>query len=391
MYPSTFKSEIDLRRNKIADSLKSKGIDAILICDNANLFYTSSRVFSGFTYITADGEELFFVRRPVGLKGDNTVYIRKVENIADELGKKGIAMPARLAVELDTTPYNEVKRFAAAFPGSEIVDGSAIMRAVRSVKTDFEVEQLRKCGIRHTESYHHINKVYREGMSDIELQIEIERILRLEGSLGQFRISGRSMEIFMGNLLVGDNADCPTPYDFAMGGAGLSTSLPVGSNGTLIKRGNSVMVDMCGNFNGYMTDMTRTFRCGEISDLAKQAHQLSIDICHTLAANFHAGSRAADLYEKAMEMAVAAHLDDYFMGHAQKAGFVGHGIGIEVNEMPVLAPRSKDILQYNNVIAIEPKFVIPEVGAVGIENTYVVRETHLECLTNFPEPISELF
>ena len=391
MYPSTFKSEIDLRRNKIADSLKSKGIDAILICDNANLFYTSSRVFSGFTYITANGEELFFVRRPVGLKGDCTVYIRKVENIAEELGKRGIAIPARLAVELDTTPYNEVKRFAAAFPGSEIVDGSAIMRAARAVKTDFEVEQLRKCGIRHTESYHHINKVYREGMSDIELQIEIERILRLEGSLGQFRISGRSMEIFMGNLLVGDNADNPTPYDFAMGGAGLSTSLPVGSNGTLIKRGNSVMVDMCGNFNGYMTDMTRTFRCGEISDLAKQAHQLSIDICNTLAANFHAGSRAADLYEKAMEMAVAAHLDDYFMGHAQKAGFVGHGVGIEVNEMPVLAPRSKDILQYNNVIAIEPKFVIPEVGAVGIENTYVVRETHLECLTNFPEQISELF
>lgn len=391
MYPSTFKSEIDLRRNKIADSLKSKGIDAILICDNANLFYTSSRVFSGFTYITANGEELFFVRRPVGLKGDCTVYIRKVENIADELGKKGIALPARLAVELDTTPYNEVKRFAAAFPGSEIVDGSAIMRAARAVKTDFEVEQLRKCGIRHTESYHHINKVYREGMSDIELQIEIERVLRLEGSLGQFRISGRSMEIFMGNLLVGDNADNPTPYDFAMGGAGLSSSLPVGSNGTLIKRGNSVMVDMCGNFNGYMTDMTRTFRCGEISDLAKQAHQLSIDICHTLATEFHAGSRAADLYNKAMEMAVAAHLDDYFMGHAQKAGFVGHGVGIEVNEMPVLAPRSKDILQYNNVIAIEPKFVIPGVGAVGIENTYVVRETHLECLTNFPEQISELF
>lgn len=391
MYPSTFKSEIDLRRNKIADSLKSKGIDAILICDNANLFYTSSRVFSGFTYITANGEELFFVRRPVGLKGDCTVYIRKVENIAEELGKRGIAIPARLAVELDTTPYNEVKRYEAAFAGSEIVDGSAIMRAARAVKTDFEVEQLRKCGIRHTESYHHINKVYREGMSDIELQIEIERVLRLEGSLGQFRISGRSMEIFMGNLLVGDNADNPTPYDFAMGGAGLSSSLPVGSNGTLIKRGNSVMVDMCGNFNGYMTDMTRTFRCGEISDLAKQAHQLSIDICNTLAANFHAGSRAADLYEKAMEMAVAAHLDDYFMGHAQKAGFVGHGVGIEVNEMPVLAPRSKDILQYNNVIAIEPKFVIPGVGAVGIENTYVVRETGLECLTNFPEQISELF
>ena len=389
MYPSTFKSEIDLRRNKIADSLKSKGIDAILICDNANLFYTSSRVFSGFTYITANGEELFFVRRPVGLKGDNTVYIRKVENIADELGKKGIALPARLAVELDTTPYNEVKRFAAAFPGSEIVDGSAIMRAARAVKTDFEVEQLRKCGIRHTESYHRINKVYREGMSDIELQIEIERVLRLEGSLGQFRISGRSMEIFMGNLLVGDNADCPTPYDFAMGGAGVDASLPVGASGELIAEGKTVMVDACGNFNGYMTDQTRCFCLGAVSDIAQKAHRVSIDINHRIA-QFGEGTPAKALYEMACAMVEENGLLDYFMGYSQKAGFIGHGLGIEINEAPVLAPRSKDVLQAGNVVAVEPKFVIPGVGAVGIENTYIVRQNHMECITNAPEELLQL-
>ena len=78
------------------------------------------------------------------------------------------------------------------------------------------------------------------------------------------------------------------------------------------------------------------------------------------------------------------------MGHRQQAGFIGHGVGIEVNEWPVIAPRSRHIIEKGNVIAIEPKFVIPGVGAVGIENTYVVTEEGLECMTNFPEEITQL-
>ena len=89
-------------------------------------------------------------------------------------------------------------------------------------------------------------------------------------------------------------------------------------------------------------------------------------------------------------MATAAGLADYFMGHNQKAGFVGHGIGIEINEGPVLAPRSKDILARGMVFALEPKFVIPGVGAVGIENSFAVQETGLEKLTLCEEKILNL-
>ena len=199
------------------------------------------------------------------------------------------------------------------------------------------------------------------------------------------------MELFMGNLLCGVNAEMPSPYDFAMGGAGLDDSLPVGCNGSLIKQGNAVMVDMCGNFNGYMTDMTRVYRVGSISPLAQRAHQLSIDIHHRLASMAVPGVEAKALYEEAMKMVKEAGLEEYFMGLKQKAGFIGHGVGIEVNEMPVIAPRSRDILEAGNVIALEPKFVIPSVGAVGIENTYVVRDNGLECLTNAPEEIAELY
>ncbi len=136
-----------------------------------------------------------------------------------------------------------------------------------------------------------------------------------------------------------------------------------------------------------MTDMTRTFSLGEVDALAMRAHRCSIDICERLAAMGTPGAEAKQLYHTAEEMAREAGLERYFMGHAQKAGFVGHGVGIEINEMPVIAPRSRDILAEGNVIALEPKFVIPGVGAVGIENTYVMTSAGMQSLTNAPVEI----
>ena len=100
---------------------------------------------------------------------------------------------------------------------------------------------------------------------------------------------------------------------------------------------------------------------------------------------------ASELYRMAVDMAKEAGLEEYFMGHAQKAGFVGHGVGIEINEAPVLAPRSRDVLVSGHVIALEPKFVIPQVGGVGIEDTYLITDTGVEQLTEYPEEIAELY
>lgn len=386
--PLSMEQEIAGRVSRIAGVLSANGTDAILLSGFANLYYTSGRVFCGYTYITADGKVTYFVKRPIGLEGENVAYIRKPEQVAELLAGK---MPGSIALELGTASYNAVERLKKVFAGAAIVDGTAVINSVRAVKSEFEISKLKTCGVHHATAYGNIKKVYREGMTDIELQIEIERVLRNEGCLGQFRISGDTMELFMGNLLCGYNAETPSPYDFAMGGGGLDESLPVGCNGSLIRPGNTVMVDMCGNFNGYMTDMTRVFRIGEIGELARKAHSLSITIHHRLATMAKPGVEAKALYEEAMKMVKDAGLEEYFMGLKQKAGFIGHGVGIEVNELPVIAPRSRDVLQAGNVIALEPKFVIPQVGAVGIENTYVVRDSGLECLTNFPEDIQELY
>lgn len=383
-------NEVRKRIGSVKTRLKAAGFDAALVSSNANLYYLTGGVFSGFVYIPVDGEPFQFVRRPVDKVGNGVVHIRKPEQIAEYLQQNSLPMPKSPAFELDIISYSEAIRYAKIFGAETINNCSPVMAMARSVKTDYEIEMLRQSGARHCHSYRRIPGLFREGMTDVEFQVEIERTLRLDGCLGIFRINGPSMEIFMGNLLTGDNADKPSPYDFAMGGEGLDASLPVGCSGSIIRPGYTVMVDMNGNFTGYMTDMTRSFYVGTLDEHAAKAHRLSIDIHHALLSFIRPGVEAKAAYNLAAEMVEKAGESDFFMGHAQKAGFIGHGVGIEVNEWPVLAPRSKQIFEEGNVIAIEPKFVIPGVGAVGIENTYVVTATGLECLTPMPEEITEL-
>ena len=386
--------ELALKLSRLKKLMEQDGIDAMLLTINANLYYMTGRVYGGYIYIHRDSDApAYFVKRPVGLEGDDVISIHKPENILEELQHHSLPKPKHLALEQDTLSYNAILRLCHAM-GVEVGDvanADALLRHARAVKTAGEIELIAASGSRHEHVYRMIPRLYQDNMTDIELQVEIERVSRLEGCLGQFRINGNDMELYMGNVLAGDNADAPSPYDFALGGAGADPSLPVGANGTILRPGMTVMVDVNGNYTGYMTDMTRTFVLGDIPEEAQRAHQLSIDICNTLAQMGRVGTAASDMYEKALDMARQAGLEHYFMGHRQHAGFVGHGVGIEINEQPVIAPRSRDILEAGNVIAVEPKFVIPGIGAVGVENTYVVQPSGpAKCLTLAPEEIVNL-
>ncbi|MBQ4278437.1 MAG: aminopeptidase P family protein [Rikenellaceae bacterium] len=390
MLSDEFLPELRVRRQALQRLLQREGVDGLWVSSNVNLYYLSGRVFSGHIYLPAEGELLFFVRRPVGLGGDGVHYVRKPEEAPALMTAAGVAMPRVLMLESDSVPYSEYMRYEKLFGRPEIRNGSAVLREARAVKTPREIAMIRRSGERHAEVYRTIPSLYRPGMTDLGLSIEIERQSRLHGSLGIFRIAGQSMEIFAGSVLAGDNADAPSPYDFAMGGGGLDRSIPVGADGTVLCEGMSVMVDVGGNFTGYMTDMTRVFSVGRLPDEAYRAHRVALDMQHEMAAMARPGTPAADIYNLCREMAVAAGLGEYFMGHRQQAGFVGHGVGIEINEAPVLAPRSRDVLAEGMVFAFEPKFVIPGTGAVGIENTFAVTDGGVEKLTICEEEIVSL-
>lgn len=383
--------ELKRRRDKIRVLMAQQGIDAALITCNVNLIYTYGRVVSGYLYLPLNAPARLFVKRPNDIEGEYVHSIRKPEQLLDLIKECGLPMPDKLMLEGDELPFTEYSRLAACFPETEVVScGTTLIRQARSVKTDFEIGLFRRSGAAHTKAYEQIPSVYQPGMTDHLFSIEIERLMRLEGCLGFFRVFGQSMEIFMGSLLSGDNAAAASPYDFALGGEGLDPSIPGGANGALLQTGQSVMVDFGGNFNGYMGDMSRVFSIGKLSDKAYAAHQTCLEIQEAIAAKAKPGTVCEDLYNMAIEMVTKAGFADYFMGVEQKARFIGHGIGLEINEMPVLAPRMKQELEPGMVFALEPKIVLPGIGPVGIENSWAVKADGLEKLTLCSEEIVEL-
>lgn len=384
-------AETGLRIKRLQGILRETGGDALLVSSNANIYYTTMRYFRGYVWIPAKGEPLWFPIRPKVFDDEPFLrYIRKPEDIPAELEKEGFSCAGKtILFEEEAESYSDILRLRKAFAGADAGNGSGALRRSRMVKTPFEIELMKEDGLHQCAAYRRFTKAYREGMSDVEFQIELERILRLEGALGYSRKSGNLMEINLGSVIAGDNADNPTPFNFSMGGAGTDPSLPVGADGEIIRTGQTVMVDMNGAFNGYQTDLTRIWRLGEISDLAWKAQKCNIRILRELEKLGTPGTTVKALYERAVEIVKEEGLENYFMGHRQKAAFIGHGVGIELNEMPVVTGRSSDILMEGMTLALEPKFVVPGTGAVGNENTYVVRPSGLENITPFPDDIQE--
>ena len=370
--------DLKLKWDRIQQAMRKINADGCLLTVDVNLYYTTGRIYSGYFYLPAEGAPWFFVKRPNGLAGDHVEYIRKPE------------MPEKLLLEADELTYNDYIRLQKIFNPKETGNATAMMRELRRIKTPYEIEMFRISAERHAKTYAEIPECFRPGMTDLEFQYEIEKRMRKNGSIGLFRAFGANMDIFMGSILAGENAEVPSPFDFALGGSGIDASCPLGANGTPLKEGTAIMVDMAGNYTAYMTDMTRVFSVGHLTGLAYRAHQTALLIESEIENIARPGTPCAELYEIAAKITESQRLGAYFMGTKQQAKFVGHGIGIQINELPVLTPRSKDMLEPNMVFALEPKYVIPGIGAVGIENSFLVTETGLEKITHFTEDIIQL-
>lgn len=386
LIPQGMETETRLHCRKVQDRMEAG--TALLISANVNIFYCTGRFFRGYVWLPKEGEPLYFVMKPqIFGETDGIVYIRKPEQIPDELARRGLSPSGAVGIEEDVLTYSDAMRLRRLFPGRDYFNSTLTLRKARMVKTPYEIEQMKIDGRKHAEVYSMISGLYIPGMTDVQLQIAIERELRLAGCLGYARVAGNLMEINLGSVLAGDNADNPSPYEFAMGGEGVDPSLPGGANGTLIRKGETVMVDMNGSFNSYQSDMTRVWTLGDLPPLAYKGQECAREILRVLEKETRPGMEVCELYFKAVEIAEKAGLKDCFMGHRQQSGFIGHGVGIELNEYPPVAPRCRETVAAGMTLALEPKFVVPGVGAVGVENTYVVREQGLECLTPLSEDI----
>lgn len=379
--------EIEERVQKIRVAMREADVQNVILRSVPSQLYLTGSVIQGYTLVDqSQALPLFFLERPtnalIGFPEDHIFMVRKPELIPDIIDGLGLSITDRTALELGHLPMTEYERLRKLSDAGVVssVDASTLMREVRSIKTASELTEIRRLALTHMEIYRLVPELYRGGMTDSELQHELEYQMRRRGSIGLFRAFGPRMEIFMGNVLAGTNAVNPAPYDFTMGGSG-DPAMPMGAADVEIIPGTTVMVDMSGNFGVYQTDITRTYFLGELPENVIKAHQLSIELHEWFMEYAQPGAEIAEVYNHCYQRAVEEGYEANFMGTEFQAKFVGHGVGIEINEVPVLTPRWKGTFEEGMVIALEPKFVFERVGAVGLENTYIITKEGPENIT----------
>lgn len=379
-------TDFEIRTKALQEYLRENDIDAAIITSNPGLIYYVGRIMYCYYYVPQNGDAQKFVKMPAGVEG--VTYFKSPKQLPALIEEAGLPLPKTVLLENGNITADEYLMLVKILDAKGI-DGTAFFRTQRSIKSEAELEILKKTAEVHCEAYKLIPSLYKRGMTDTELTVAIESELRRMGHLGIFRTFGFRMEAFVGSVLAGENAAYPASMDFALGGEGVP-STALGVCGKVIKEGTSVIVDLSNNLSGYVTDLSRTFSVGRLTDEAYAMHETSLEVQRVLSREAKAGVRCCDMYELAVNVVKAHGFEDRFMGREQKAKFVGHGLGIEINEPPVLAPRVETELCEGMAIALEPKLIADGVGAVGTENTYIVRKNGLERITNLPEEIIDL-
>ena len=225
-------------------------------------------------------------------------------------------------------------------------------------------------------------------MRELDLSAEFECRLRKAGNEGYVRMRAFNQELFLGLAVSTATAGDPGFFDGAVTGRGLSNASPHGASRNELPMNAPILLDYTGIFNGYIVDMTRIFCLGSLSDQLRHSFDTALAIQQYLVENLKPGAICEELFLTSAKMAEEAGLGKNYMGApGENAKFVGHGVGLELDEFPVLAQGFKSPLQVGQTIAIEPKFVIPGHGVIGIENTFAVSASGGVKITDLPDDI----
>jgi Xaa-Pro dipeptidase len=386
-------SEIANRVVALQMLLAKNNIDVAIIRQNADLYYFSGTVQDAHMIVPASGHPALLVRRDVKRAEDQSpvrpiVPLRSMREIEPAVADLcGGSPPARLGMELDVLPASSFFFYdEKIFPKQRIVDVSGLVRQVRMVKSAWEIGMMRCAGDISLAIAQAVPQVLKEGMTEIELSAELEMVARKAGHLGLLRLRAFNLDMFFGHVLSGPDAAISSYADAPTGGPGLSAAFGQGPSKRRIRAGEVVSVDTMMNYHGYLNDQTRNFCIGPPPARLQEAYEAAQKIHGRFKEKAVPGAITGELYEEILRWVEEDHLSDFFMGHGEsRVSFVGHGLGIEVDELPFIAKGQKLALQEGMTVAFEPKFIMPGLGIAGLENTYVVTSNGLESLNSASE------
>jgi Xaa-Pro dipeptidase len=384
----TPKNELEYRYRKLQTEMAAAGLDAVVMLQNADLFYFTGTTQSGNLYVPASGEPLYLVRKDF-LRGRMESALAQVipfsspNELPGVITAHGHGTPSRIGLELDVLPVNLYQKYRSLFPSAQFVDASPLIRRVRMVKTHYEIHILQDAAHQADKVYRRAAEVIREGMSELELAAELEHLSRLEGHQGFVRMRAFNGELGGGQVLCGPDSAAPACTNTPLGGMGLTPAFGHGASYNRIAKGEPVLVDLASSFDGYLVDQTRMFCIGQPSDRIRRGYDDMLRIQAHMIELAEQRPTWGSIYDDCLKMAREMGYADNFMGGAgAQVPFIGHGVGIEIDEYPFIAKGFQDMtLEPGMVFAFEPKVVFPGEGAAGIENTFYLTESGVKRLT----------
>jgi len=382
------KSEIDARTKKLQSRMED--LTGAILFQSVDMLYFSGTAQEGLVYVPAnqEAEPVVMVRKSLErAREESPLEVSPLKSLRNLKTDLGIPEGAKIGLELDVLPYNNYARVKQALGDAEFVDVSERIKEIRSVKSKFEIRLIKAAARMLDAGIGSVPDHLKEGMTEIELAAKVEAEMRMLGHQGSLRFRRFNQELPMGHLMAGPNAAYPSCVASPTGGVGPSLLQPQGPGFRKIGRNEPILVDYGGVYNGYIADETRIFSIGRLPKELEDAHQAALEVEKAVAEALHPGNSGREVFEISEARGEELGYSENLGGPVgAKCGFVGHGVGLEIDERPVLGPVDHEILP-NMTVAVEPKMIYPGVGVVGIEDTFLVTEKRPERLTRLPQEI----
>lgn len=376
------------RVSRLQGMLRENGVHAALFIRPIDIYYFTGTRQNSALWVPADAAPVLLVRKSLNrARAESPIADTRPFPSSKEFASQFSQACTTIGMTFDAVPVQQLNYYTKMLPGRNFVDISMINRELRSVKSPFELEQLRNSAQKLSSVFAEVPQFLRAGMRELDLSAEFEYRLRKAGNEGFIRMRAFNQELFCG-LAVSAGAASYGFFDGPVTGKGLSSASPHGASHELIHENEPVLLDYPGVFNGYIIDMTRIFVIGTLDPELQRAFDCALDIQEAVRQGMKPGTICEELFTLAVSMAEKAGLSSCFMGMpGEQAKFVGHGVGLELDEFPVLAQGFRMPLLAGQTVAVEPKFVIPGKGVIGIENTFAVTEDGGVKLADLPDSI----
>jgi len=381
-------TELEHRCKRLQEMMAAQELDAVIIVQNADLFYFTGTIQSGNLYLPAQGQPLYMVRKGAdrarmesGLK--EVVPFGSLKDIPAVLSQYGYPAPTRIGLEMDVMPVNFFERYRKVYPNAVYVDASPLIRKVRMIKSSYEIHLMKDAADQTDRIFQRAREVIRVGATDLEIAAELEFAARKLGHQGLTRMRGFNSDLFYGQIVSGVDSAVPAYPDTPLGGLGLNTSFGQSAGLKCVEANEPVVIDFAGCVDGYLADQTRIFVIGQLSDRLHRAYDAMLAVQQRMTEIALPGASCGSVYNQCLALAVELGYADSFMGaRGAQVPYIGHGVGVEIDEYPLIAKGFDSMtLEVGMAFAFEPKAVFPGEGAIGIENTFYLSNEGLKRLT----------